>query len=474
MWIKDHLGNEYHSKKEMIEQWGISHSKFDRLQKLGCTLKECLEGTAEADVAPVLRRLERYRDIDSLIESVEIEGKTYRSVRDIPVLRNSVSSGAYTYLLAKAFGFAVNLDDLVRPIDGGKHRRFFPKEIKNRLPVCLAELIGTLNLTSVTDRYYYRNSDVYASAFAPKNANASFSSVFRYQLGDYLFKDRKSLLTFLKMLGVPVNFDIDVVYQKDTDVSVVAFIKDRRIAPLSQLTDEELVVAAVNIFGKTIEGTAVFNKAIQGFEDENFATCDAVEIDDIDEFYDEMYDEDASVDTEDIDESDVITPTDATEVDDTAYVDIEDFAEPEKPVISASEVIRTEENKYFFIDYKGTVYTRMEDFESVYSCNWRSIYEHICNGHTLEEALAGGYFASTSDDGRYDFRDGVVIDGVHFESLKIFCTMVNVPCNVVLTRLRKGICTSVLDAVRKPTADRDVQSALFKIFVEKRLLSKEG
>lgn len=458
--VVDHLGTEYRSMSEMLKAYNVSKQTFSARQKRGLSLEDCLLGVQRKGARDSrLVRVEKYADVDAQIEFFDFKGKTYSSIKDYPVFKDVVSRGVFLWCFAKAFGYIIDVSDMLLK------NKISVSKIRKKIPSKILGFVSGAALERAVDRFYYRNADVFASTFVAARVDLPLSNKYRYQVGDYWFKDRRSLLTFLQMCGVPVLIDVDKVYSMDTEPCAV-YIKSKGIGVLlADLEDSDVLSARSSIFGTSDDDSDECIEDEYDNEDVDFYQYDAVIKDNTSTVVEEPNIEES---TESETEDDTpFTFVDSSEDEDSAdYLLGWDFESMEL----VEETSTSEDVKYFFIDYGNVVYSSMSDFEEAYNCDWKTVYNKIKDGYTLEEAMLGGYFADVNDDGGFDFRNGVDIDGVHFDSLKSFCNLVGVPCNVVLTRLRRGFCTSVMEAIKKPSADRDLQSMLFKMFVEKCML----
>lgn len=441
--VKDYRDQVFTTKQQLMDFWGITEEEYrhDAAIMRSKKGKEC-SGLATCkniiafNEGKLFARQEKYADIDNVLDQIVSFGITYPSYRNVAYLPKRVAKGILVFILAKAFGYFLNYDDI-------NHRELakVPKasNVYSMLPAEFSTFFKTLDFTKMADRYSRGEADIFKAAFPVPTSVSVTTFPFRYKYENYLFKDRRSLLCFLKKCGVPVNFDIAEVYSMDSSRCTAVLAGTVKAYHIDEIPEEVFLDIKRKLFYNDEDWRDV---AIDTNEDFDFYECCA----------------------DSVSEEDVLFNTYETPAEFCGSVDkvVEESSDVEESTTSDT----FDGSRHYCLGLDNTIFSSITDFEKVYNKPISVIYERVSEGYTLEEAVQDGYFANKCDDGHFDFPGGVEIDGICFESLSSFCTMLGIPCCVVLTRLRRGVANTVMDAVRIPTADRDVKSVLFKAFVE--------
>lgn len=497
MQATDHLGQRFESVASMLRHWNVSKHTFQKRKKEGYSLEDCLTLQSSLNM---FRASDKYADIDKELLRVNVNDTEYENVKNVPEIDGKVVNGVFVYELARALGFQPKF--IISYRNAGRSSRIATvtsKSIFSQMPTAFKDFCSSVNLLKGTDRFYYRNTDVFTAAFIER-CNGVFKCEAAYELDGCYFRDRRTLLHYIEFkYNIKMGFDIDEHYSVDTDemlvgvketgevLSFAEFInpskKDSESDKVSKLfedaespyTDEEFYGYKLGIcdtdrvfeqsdnsnIAETMEVTVVEEEVVENVmtlpsesDVEETSPDKEISSDKTENFSSNA---ESSATKEEGNSSDEKTEDDTEVVSDSSDTSQQSSA-------SAGD------KSHYFVDYDYTVYDNISAFEGVFGCTWREAYNRVCEGYNLKEAVSGGYFADKDDDGRFDFINGVNIEGTKFDSLSAFCEMVGVPCNVVLTRLRRGAATSVIDAIKMPTADRDLQSVLFKSFIEKTML----
>jgi len=437
---RDHKGMQFRSLNAMLDYWGITGYAYRKQISEGVELRTILEAnTAEVLDGGLFARQSEYTNIDELIEAVYYKGKIYNLLGKNSPLEFIINEGLLCYLLARAFGYVVNIDEGVTALNDTETVLSISLEyVLSAIPDEIVSLLAWVQPLDIVIDNYRKGADVYKSFFTPRTHSPNVSSAYRFTLGQYYFRNRLSLLMFLSNLGIKTRFVTTDVYASDgrqqlvfmdTNNATVSYIRDMDAQEvLSNLSgaSDELKIGDTTDNEKSYSNKADTNAVLE----EKVSDCNKTEkeFDDTEEIFDNME----------------VVPDEDEHIED--YVD---------------------SPKYYFVDVDGeTILTSLEDFEKLHDIRADLVYARISEGYVLSEAITKGYFANSSDDGRYDFPDGIELYDVRFKTLLEICNAVNIPCSVVLTRLRRGTYSTYLDALLAPTADRDVCSMLFKLFYE--------